>query len=75
MPQIIVLPNEELCPEGAAFEAQVQALKTTSQGTDKDSITQAVEALNHATENFAGRRMDASIKQAFAGQDLNKLEL
>ena len=61
--------------EKSAIEAQVQALKTTSQGTDKDSITQAVEALNHATENFAGRRMDASIKQAFAGQDLNKLEL
>ena len=61
--------------EKSAIEAQVQALKTTSQGTDKDSIIQAVEALNHATENFAGRRMDASIKQAFAGQDLNKLEL
>ena len=61
--------------EKSAIEAQVQALKTTSQGTDKDSIIRAVEALNHATENFAGRRMDASIKQAFAGQDLNKLEL
>ena len=66
----LLSPTEKL-----AIEAQVQALKTTSQGTDKDSIIQAVEALNHATENFAGRRMDASIKQAFAGQDLNKLEL
>ena len=61
--------------EKSAIESQVQALKTTSQGTDKDSIIEAVEALNHATENFAGRRMDASVKQAFAGQDLNKLEL
>jgi len=66
--------------EKSAIEAQVQALKTISQGPDnnkqdKDSITQAVEALNQATENFAGRRMDASVKQAFAGQDLNKLEL
>ena len=61
--------------EKSAIESQVQSLKTTSQGTDKDSITQAVEALNHATENFAARRMDASVKQAFAGQDLNKLEL
>lgn len=66
----LLSPTEKL-----AIEAQVQALKTTSQGTDKDSIIQAVEALNHATENFAGRRMDASVKQAFAGQDLNKLEL
>jgi molecular chaperone HscA len=61
--------------EKSAIEAQVQALKTISQGLDKDSIIQAVEALNHATENFAARRMDASVKQAFAGQDLNKLEL
>jgi len=61
--------------EKSAIESQVQSLKTTSQGTDKDRITQAVEALNHATENFAARRMDASVKQAFAGQDLNKLEL
>ena len=61
--------------EKSAIESQVQALKTTSQGADKDSIIEAVEALNHATENFAGRRMDASVKQAFAGKDLNKLEL
>ena len=61
--------------EKSAIEAQVQALKITSQGSDKDSIIKAVEALNHATESFAARRMDASVKQAFAGQDLNKLEL
>jgi len=66
--------------EKSTIEAQVQALKTISQGPDKnkqdkDIITQAVEALNQVTENFAGRRMDASVKQAFAGQDLNKLEL
>ena len=61
--------------EKSAIEAQVQALKTTSQGSDKDSIIKAVEVLNHETESFAARRMDASVKQAFAGQDLNKLEL
>lgn len=61
--------------EKTQIEAQVIALEATRQGSDKDSIMQAVEALNEATENFAGRRMDASVKQAFAGQDLNKLEL
>lgn len=61
--------------EKASIEAQVNALEATRHGNDKDSIIQAVEALNHATENFAARRMDASVKQAFAGQDLNKLEL
>ncbi|MFZ9642850.1 MAG: Fe-S protein assembly chaperone HscA [Candidatus Methylopumilus sp.] len=61
--------------EKSAIEAQVQALKVTSHGNDKEKIAQAVAALNHATENFAARRMDASVKQAFAGQDLNKLVL
>ena len=61
--------------EKTAIQAQVSALDATRQGSDKDSIIQAVEALNHATEGFAARRMDASVKQAFAGQDLNKLEL
>jgi molecular chaperone HscA len=44
-------------------------------GNNSDEIHKAVEALNHATESFAAKRMDASVKQAFAGQDLNKLEL
>lgn len=61
--------------EKTAIQAQVSALDATRQGSDKDSIIQAVEALNHATEGFAARRMDASVKQAFAGQDLHKLEL
>ena len=61
--------------EKTAIQAQVSALDATRQGGDKDSIIQAVEALNHATEGFAARRMDASVKQAFAGQDLHKLEL
>ena len=30
---------------------------------------------NSATETFAARRMDASVKQALAGQNLNTLEL
>jgi len=60
--------------EKASIEAQVNALEATRHGNEKDSIIQAVEALNHATENFAARRMDASVKKAFAGQDLNTLE-
>jgi molecular chaperone HscA len=61
--------------EKASIEAQVNALESRRHGNDKDSIIQAVEALNHSTENFAARRMDASVKKAFAGQDLNTLEL
>ena len=58
-----------------AIKSQMQALKTLTAGNNSDEIHTAVEALNQATESFAAKRMDASVKQAFAGQDLNKLEL
>jgi molecular chaperone HscA len=58
-----------------AIKSQMQALKTLTGGNNSDEIHKAVEALNQATESFAAKRMDASVKQAFAGQDLNKLEL
>jgi molecular chaperone HscA len=58
-----------------AIKSQMQALKTLTSGNNSDEIHKAVEALNQATESFAAKRMDASVKQAFAGQDLNKLEL
>ena len=61
--------------EQQAILANIQALQTLCQGQDSQAIHQASEALNHATETFAARRMDASVKQALAGQDLNSLEL
>ena len=61
--------------EQEAIQANIQALQTLCQGQDSQAIHQASEALNHATETFAARRMDASVKQALAGQDLNSLEL
>lgn len=61
--------------EQQMIQASIQALQTLCQGQDSHAIHQASEALNHATETFAARRMDASVKQALAGQDLNSLEL
>ena len=58
-----------------AINAQMQQLKNLTVSNNSDEIHKAAEALNHATESFAAKRMDASVKQAFAGQDLNKLEL
>jgi molecular chaperone HscA len=58
-----------------AIESGMQSLAELAQGTDPQAITKAVDALNHATETFAARRMDASVKQALAGQNLNSLEL
>ncbi len=61
--------------ELTAIEAELASLKNTCASNDKDKIVSSVEALNHASENFAARRMDESVKKAFAGQDLNKLVL
>lgn len=61
--------------EQQAIQANIQTLQTLCQGQDSQAIHHASEALNHATEAFAARRMDASVKQALAGQDLNTLEL
>lgn len=55
--------------------ASMEHLRDLSQAEDSHAIHNAVEALNHATEEFAARRMDASVKHALAGQNLNTLEL
>jgi molecular chaperone HscA len=55
--------------------ASMERLRNLSLGEDSHAIHDAVEALNHATEEFAARRMDASVRNALAGQNLNTLEL
>jgi molecular chaperone HscA len=42
-------------------------------GTDHRAIKHAIERLNHATEEFAARRMDAGIKRALAGKKIGSL--
>ena len=56
--------------EYAAIAASQGALRNTLEGSDHRAIKAAIEALNHATEAFAARRMDASIKKALTGQKL-----
>ncbi|HEY3301810.1 MAG TPA: Fe-S protein assembly chaperone HscA [Methylophilaceae bacterium] len=51
------------------------ALSTLCKADDNQAIHRASEALNKATETFAARRMDASVKNALAGQDLNTLKV
>lgn len=53
----------------------MEALSTLCKADDNQAIHQASEALNKATETFAARRMDASVKNALAGQDLNTLKV
>ncbi len=61
---IDLLSAEEL----AALRAELEALRKTLSCTDHRTIRSAVERVNRATEAFAGRRMDRSIKRALAGR-------
>ncbi|MCB5186931.1 Fe-S protein assembly chaperone HscA [Methylobacillus caricis] len=61
--------------EKQIIESEAYKLRMLMGAEDSTAIHQAVEALNHATETFAARRMDASVKQALAGQTLNTLEI
>lgn len=61
--------------EQRAIRTQLDALSALCQQQDSQAIHHASDALNQLTEPYAARRMDASIKTAFAGQDLNTLEL
>ena len=53
--------------------ASQRALQHTLAGADHRAIKAAIAALNRATENFAARRMDASIKHALTGQKIADL--
>lgn len=61
--------------ERTAIETQLNALLQLNQGQDTDVIHRATEALNTATEDFAAKRMDASVSLALAGKNLEDLNL
>jgi molecular chaperone HscA len=61
--------------ELSAIEASMNDLRQQLAGSDSQMIHAAAEALNRATEAFAAKRMDASIKRALAGKKLNSLEI
>jgi molecular chaperone HscA len=57
------------------IQTQLVAFEQLTQGNDAQAIHQATEALNAATEDFAAKRMDASVSRALAGKNLNTLEI
>jgi molecular chaperone HscA len=59
--------------ERASIQSAIATLEKRIPGTDHRAIKQAIEALNHATEEFAARRMDAGIKRALAGRQIGSL--
>jgi len=59
--------------ERAAIAARVAELEKALQGADHRAIKHAVDALNHATEDFAARRMDEGIRRALSGKQIGAL--
>ncbi len=59
--------------EIAAIEAAIAELEKRLAGSDHRAIKQATELLNRATDEFAARRMDQSIRRALAGRKIGSL--
>ena len=60
--------------ERAAIDAALAALHNARAGTDTAAIKQAVAAVDQATQAFAMRRMDASVRAALAGHRLDEFK-
>ena len=60
-------------PEHAALNSQVAHLKSLAVGSDHRAIVRASEALNLASTEFAGRRMDRAVREALTGRDIEKI--
>jgi molecular chaperone HscA len=57
--------------ERAEIESAIAAVITRRDGDDHLALRAAVEALNRATGEFAGRRMDRSVSAALAGKRID----
>ena len=58
-----------------AIQTQLAEFEKLTLGDDAHAIHQATEALNAATEEFAAKRMDASVSRALAGKNLEDIKL
>lgn len=60
--------------ERVMIEEHMNALDKVRHGEDINAIARHVQQLNHATNEFAARRLDATVKSALAGRQLNEME-
>ncbi len=60
--------------ERARIDAAMAALRTAHAGADPRVLAVRIEALDETSHDFAGRRMDRSIKKALAGRDVGTIE-
>jgi molecular chaperone HscA len=59
--------------ERSALDRGMAALEQAWNGSDHRAIKAAVEALNHASEAFAARRMDRAVSGALSGRRLDEV--
>ncbi|MDR8524337.1 Fe-S protein assembly chaperone HscA [Shewanella fidelis] len=59
--------------ERSAIQADMASLAQTASADDADAIEQAIEALDTATQDFAAKRMDNSIRLALKGQSVDNI--
>ncbi|MEP6609549.1 MAG: Fe-S protein assembly chaperone HscA [Burkholderiaceae bacterium] len=60
--------------ERVAIDELLLVLDARARGEDVDAIKRSTEALAEATDDFAARRMDRSIRTALAGRRLDELQ-
>ncbi len=60
--------------ETRQVSAAIAALQVAALGEDRRAISAGMNALELATKDFAARRMDKSIRQAFAGRRIEEIE-
>ncbi len=59
--------------ESTAIAQAMATLQQQMQGTDPHAIEAAIKALDAQTQDFAARRMDASIRRALAGHSVDEV--
>ncbi|RUO78450.1 Fe-S protein assembly chaperone HscA [Pseudidiomarina taiwanensis] len=59
--------------ERSELDAAMQKLEDMRQGSDPKAIEAAIEAVDKASDAFAARRMDASIRKALSGHKVDEL--
>jgi molecular chaperone HscA len=57
-----------------AIEAALTALSVARAGSDHHAIRAAVEEVDHASKEFAGRRMNRAIETGLRGKDVSEVE-
>jgi len=60
--------------ERQALVQAMNSLREVTEGSDADAIKQAIEKVDDASQEFAARRMDASVRRALKGQSIDQVK-